>query len=169
MLVFVGTLKQDDEIVQLEEGMHPYCASCRENLGISDELNAGRDLRAEARRVTLDSVAEARRIFDSGEGKGLDVIMDAIDNWIGGTDRLFTALGNRRPARPQEVFDGVSDAMNEVDPATMTPSQALALITVTHTVRDRIENWRGFVGRTHEHFKTVMGKARSQKNLAGFI
>jgi len=172
MLVFVGAFMFEDGTIEtLPKGVYPYCAPCREKLNITDELNAGRDLRAEAKQVTLDAVEEARQV-DRGENsrdKGISIIMKALEPWVGGTDRIFAMLGQRRPERPQEVFDGVSDAMAEIDPATMTPTQALGLITTTNTVKDRIENWKGFVSRTHEHFKTIMSEDEVQGNLAGFI
>lgn len=166
MLVFVGTLMFEDGTVEnLAEGMHPYCEPCRRKLNITDELNAGRDLRAEAKQVTLDAVEAAKKV---GKSEGMDIIMD-IDAWIGGTDKIFGALGRRTPKRPQEVFDGVSDAMGEIDPSTMGESHALALITVTNPVRERIGNWQGFVDRTYEQFKTVMSEDRARKILVGFL
>lgn len=167
MIVFVGTLMfEDGTIENLQEGMHPYCTPCREKLNITDELNAGRDLRAEARQMTLDAVEEAK---NAEMHEGLSIIMAAIDDWIGSTDKIFGMLGRRTPERPQEVFDGVSDAMGEIDPSTMDASQALALITVTNTISDRIENWKGFVDRTYEHFKTIMSEKEARGNLVGFL
>lgn len=169
MLVFVKTLQYEDGTIEdLPEGMHPYCGPCREKLNITDELNAGRDLRAEAKQVTLDAVEEARKVADAGEGRGLDIIMGAIDDWIGGTDSLFAMLGKRRPERPQEVFDGVSDALKEIDPSVMPPTQALCLITVTNTVRDRIENWQDFVQRTYKHLQEIKPN-EADAIMKGFI
>jgi len=171
MLVFVGNLKRTDgQIEKLEEGMHPYCAPCRKKLGISDELNAGRDLRAEAKQVTLDAVAEARRVDEDQDDrdKGISIIMDAVGDWVGGTDSIMAMLGKRAPERPQIVFDGVSDAMGEIDPATMTPTQALGLITITNTTKDRIENWEGFVQRTYKHLQKTLPD-RADAIMVGFI
>ena len=171
MLVFVKTMRQRGEIVQLEEGMHPYCDPCREKLGIDDELNAGRDLRAEAKQITLDCVEEARRA-DRGEDerdKGVSIIMEALNPWVGGTDSIFRMFTDRHvPERPQEIFEGVSDAMAEIDPATMTPTQALGLITVTNTVSERIENWDDFVQRTYKHLQETLPD-RADAIMRGFV
>ena len=168
MLVFVVTLMYEDGTVEdLPEGMHPYCALCREKLNITDELNAGRDLRAEAKQVVID--AERRAGHLSVTRKQIGVVMDALEPWVGGTDGIFAMLGRRPPERPQEVFDGVSDAFAELDPATMTPSMAIAFISATYSVKDRIENWRGFVSRAHEHFKTIMSEDEARGNLVGFL
>lgn len=171
MLVFVGTLQYEDGTIEdLSEGMHPYCTPCREKLNITDELNAGRDLRAEAKQVTLDAVKEARQAGDtpSGRDKGISIIMGALDPWVGGTDGIFAMLGQRRPDRPQEIFDGVSDALSEIDPATITSCQALSLITTTNTVKERIENWEDFVQRTYKHFQEILPD-EADAMLRGFI
>jgi len=171
MIVFVGTYRlEDGTIEELSEGMHPYCEPCRRKLNITDELNAGRDLRAEAKQVTLDAVEEARQV-DQGESKrdkGISIIMDKVGDWVGGTDSIFRMLGQRRPERPQEVFDGVSDAMGEIDPATMTPTQALGLITITNTISDRIANWEDFVQRTYKHLQATLPD-RADAIMQGFI
>lgn len=171
MLVFVGNLRYEDGTIEdLQEGMHPYCVPCREKLNISDELNAGRDLRAETKQVTLDAVKAAKEIEDpDGRDKGISLIMETLDPWVGGTDSIFGALGRRIPERPQEIFDGVSDALAEIDPTAMKPTHALGLITTINTTRDRIENWGPFVERTYEHFKKVMGEDQARRIMAGFI
>jgi len=171
MIVFVGTFRRTDgSIERLPPGYHPYCDPCRERLGITDEMNPGRDLRAEARQVVLSAVGEARTAgkSPSGRDKGIGIIMRAIDPWIGGVDGFYRMLGRNVPDRPAEVYDGVSDAMGELDPATMTASQALSLITTTNMVRDKIPNWKGFVARTHQHFLTIMDADQARRNLVGF-
>jgi hypothetical protein len=171
MLVFVGTYRlKDGTIKKLPEGMHPYCGPCREKLNITDELNAGRDLRAEAKQVTLDAVERARQTDESPEGKdkGTSIIMDAVDDWIGGTDSIAAMLGRRVPKRPQAVFDGVSDAMAEIDPSTLTPTLAIALITITNSTKGRIANWDDFVQRTYKHLQgTMPGQAKNI--MIGFV
>ena len=172
MIIFVGTFMFEDGTIEtLSEGMHPYCQPCRERLNITDELNAGRDLRAEAKQVTLDAVEEARQVDqgDSRRDKGVSIIMNKVGDWIGGTDSIMQMIGKRTPERSQEVFDGVSDAMSEIDPATMTPTQALGLITITNTIKARIKSWDDFVQRTHAHFKTIMPADKVRGNLMGFI
>jgi hypothetical protein len=171
MLVFVGTFRYEDgSIEKLPEGMHPYCEPCRKKLNVTDELNAGRDLRAEARRVVLDAVEEARQVDqgDSKRDKGISIIMNAIDTWAGGTDGLLQMLGQKRPSRPQEVYDGVSDALGEIDPATVTVTQALGLITATCSIKSRIKNWNDFVQRTHKHLQEILPE-RADKIMVGFI
>lgn len=172
VLVFVKTIKYEDgTIKELPEGMHPHCAPCRKKLSIFDELNPGRDLRAEAKQALLAAVEEARQVVVNGGKRirGLGVIMDAVDTWAGGMDGLHRMLGRRVPSRPSEVFDGVSDALGEIDSSTMTASQAIGLITATNMISDHIPNWDDFVQRTYEHFKKTMGKERARKNLVGFI
>jgi hypothetical protein len=169
MLVFVGTLRYEDGTVEdLQEGMHPYCTPCREKLNISDELNAGRDLRAEAKQMVLDAVAASEAVTDK-ENEGINIIYKEIDRWIGGTDKLFAMMGRPAPERPQEVFDGVSDAYGELDPSKLSVIRSLALITASNTVKDRIPNWEDFVQRTYQHFKATMGEEKARGNLVGFI
>ena len=94
MLVFVGTLQHEDGTIEdLPEGMHPYCDPCREKLNITDELNAGRDLRAEARQAVLNAVEQAEAASRSG---GIDAIMSTLDQWLGGTDQLSECWAGRR-------------------------------------------------------------------------
>jgi len=168
MLVFVGTFMYEDGTIEdLPEGPHPFCGPCRANLNITDELNAGRDLRVEAKQVVLD--AERRAGLLSLTRKQVNVVLGAMDPWVGGSDMIRAMLGKGQPERPQEVFDGISDAFAELDPTTMTPSVALAFISVTYPAKDRIVNWRCFVSRAHKHFKTIMTEDEARRNLTGFI
>ena len=172
MIVFVGTMRHEDgTIEELPEGMHPYCDPCREANNITDELNAGRDLRAEAKQAVLDSLAEAVAAGESpsGRDRGMSVIMSAVDTWVGGTDGIFRMLGRSVPARPPEVFEGVSDALKEVDPTTMKIRHSLALITATNTLRDKLSSWDDFVQRTYDHYKQTEGENRARSLLVGFI
>ena len=168
MLIFVGTIKYTDgTIKKLDKGTHPYCATCRSKLGISDELNPGRDLRAEARQVVLDAVQEAR-----GHEKTrmqAHIIMRAVEPWAGGADQILAAIAGRRaPERPQSVFDGISDALHELDPSQMTVSASLALITTLHTVKARIGNWADFTRRTHMYY-LVERPDSADRLLAGLL
>jgi hypothetical protein len=166
MLVFVGSFRYEDgTIEELPEGMHPYCDPCREKLNISDELNVGRDLRAESRQVTLDAVNEAQR---SDGQRGVSLLMEALDDWIGSTDGLFAMMGRPAPSRPQEVFDGVNDALGELDPADMQVRVTLALISVCNTVEDRLPNWKNFVRRAHEHYQKICPE-EADSLLKGFL
>jgi len=167
MLVFVGAFRYEDGTIEnIPEGMHPYCDPCRENLNISDELNAGRDLRAEARQAVLDAVEETQA--DKDDDQRLDIIYDVIDAWVGGTDSIFGMLGRRTPTRPQEVFDGVSDAFGELDPTKMSVVLSLGLITAANTVEDRIPNWKDFVQRTYKHLQETLPD-RADAIMKGFL
>jgi len=170
MLVFVKTMRYEDGTIEdLPEGMHPYCEPCREKLNITDELNAGRDLRDEAKQVTLDAVEEARQAgkSESGRDKGIRIINKRLGAWIGGMDGLQALLGRQVPLRPPEVFEGVSDAMEKIDPADMTISCSLALITITNEGQSKIPAWKGFVERCYQHYR-ITAPGRADKLLAGF-
>lgn len=129
-------------------------------------LNAGRDLRAEAKAVTLGAVKEAAAL---GDQAGIKVIMNALEPWVGGTDRIFAMLGRPAPIRPQEVFDGVSEALAEIDPADMEITHSLGLITTTNTVKERIPEWLRFVKRSYAHYLDAEGEEKADALIKGFL
>lgn len=169
MLVFVGSYVMEDGTVKvLPKGMYPYCKSCRRALQITDELNPGRDLRLEAKRALLAAV-DASRDTNTKKSDRLDAIMYVVDDWGGSTDALLSMLGQRPPNRPPEVFAGLSDALGEIDPTTISSEASLTLLTAISSFRDKIENWKPFAYRSYEHFKATMGEESARGNLVGFI
>ena len=172
MIVFVGTYRLEDGTIEnLPEGMHPYCEPCRRELQITDELNAGRDLRAEAKQAVIEAVEKAKAIAEETDGldKGLGHLYDVVDTWAGGTDDLFAMLGRRRPERPPEVLEGVNDALKEIDPASMSSTLSCGVITSVCTLKDRLPAWEDFVQRTYEHYKTIHGDDKARRILTGFL
>ena len=116
------------------------------------DLNPGRDLCAEARQIVLDAVAAAEADPDD---KGISLIFEAVDSWVGGTDQIFGMLGNGMPIRPQSVFDGVSAALDELDPTTLKVHHTMALISITSTVASRVPGRASFVKRAYAHYLVV--------------
>jgi hypothetical protein len=112
---------------------------------MSDDLNPGRDLRAECKRVVLDAVAAAQE--ESSKSKGIDTIMKAVDLWIGSTDWVRSMTGKPTPIRPDSAFHGVSDALVELQPSQLTLRHSLALLTVCYGVRNRIPDYANFFYR----------------------
>lgn len=164
MIVFVGTMRYEDGTIEdLPEGTHPYCDPCREKLNIEDELNAGRDLRAEAKKVVLDAVALAKA--EPNKLKGLDYIFE-IANWIGSSDELFQMLGRQAPPRPQTVFDGVSDALLEIDPSGLEFTHSIGILSITLPIKDRISGRSTFFSRARDHM-TLVDPDRVDKLLGG--
>jgi len=128
--------------------------------------NSKRNLRNEARQVVLDAIDVSRTKKKPADQ--IDAVMRPIADWAGSTDKLLVALGKPALVRPQAVFDGISDALEELDPAQMSVHTSLALISTLNAVRDRVESWKSFVGRTHEYYR-VIRPDDADELLQGFI
>ena len=126
----------------------------------------GHDLVAEAKRITLDVMAEAAVL---GGSKGINLILGELDPLVGGTDRVMSMLGVKIPGRAVTAFEGVSGALAELDPATMEACHSLALISITCSQKDRIPAWQGFVQRAHAHYATLRGEDKATELLEGFL
>ena len=121
---------------------------------MSDGLNPGRDLRVEAKEALLKVISSGNYQGSSSRGRSR-AIMETLDSWIGGCDNLMHQLGQPLPIRPDSVFLGISDALEQLDPTKMGLTEILSILTASHTVKDRIPSYKGFVGRLEQHLQTT--------------
>lgn len=145
---------------QLRKSSEGHFADCGEH----QELNPGRDLREEAKAVVLKAVGDATRA--KTVKAGLDVIYNDVDLWVGSTDNLSRRLGRRTPQRPQEIFEGVSDAFLELDPTTLPVRFVLALLTLTGQLREETAPGRTqFAAQAQAHYEKT--RPKDVKGLLG--
>ena len=154
LMVFAGCIKRlDGKILPLMEPV-AYCKPCCFTAGFSEELNPGRDLRAEAAAALTGALKCAEELRAAGrKWDALDRVMDVGCDWFGSMGRLSGMLGGGRITRGDEAFLGASDALEVADVSKINLTLLIGLMTGLFAHSERIPSWRGFTDRVKLHYK----------------
>lgn len=118
---------------------------------MSENLNPGRDLRAEAKEAVFTCLENAACM--SNVHQGIDIILETLEGWLGSLDILFGKLGYPVPIRPIEPFLGVSDALTELDVTGIDTHYILSILTSTHQFKKKIPAYSDFYWRARKHLE----------------